>query len=148
MRRSLRTPLLALLVALASCRPAAEVAAPAPARHTGPLAASIQVDAAPDSVRFVLQVINSSNAPVRLTFASGMTHDFVVRDGGREVWRWSRDRSFVQSMVSISLGAGETRSYDAVWRPAAALRGRRLTVEGRLTSTNHPIGVSSPLALP
>ena len=150
MRRSLRTPLLALAVAMAACRPPAPEAAPAPERgaYQGPLVSSLRVAPAGDSVRFVLQVINPTTAPVRITFPSGMSHDFIVRDGAREVWRWSADRSFVQSMVSFSLAAGETRSYTEVWRPAPALRGRRLTATGRLTSTDHPTQVSTPFTLP
>lgn len=148
MRRSLRTPLLALLVVMGACRPASEPASPAPAVYRGPLVASLNLDPAGDSVRMVLQVTNPTAGPVRLSFSSGMSHDFIVREGAREVWRWSADRSFVQSLVAISLGAGETRSYTEVWRPAAALRGRRLTVVGRLTSSDHPIEQSSPLTLP
>ena len=148
MRRTLLAPFLALLVA--ACQPAPETASPAPepARYRGPLVSSMQVEPGRDSVRFVLQVTNPTAAPVRLSFSSGMTHDFAVSDGGREVWRWSADRSFVQSLVAISLGAGETRSYTEVWRPAAALRGRRLTAVGRLTSTDHPIQHTTPFALP
>jgi hypothetical protein len=148
MRRTLLAPFFALLVA--ACRPAPETAAPAPepARYRGPLVSSMQVEPGRDSVRFVLQVTNPTPAPVRLSFSSGMSHDFIVRDGGREVWRWSADRSFVQSLVAISLAAGETRSYTEVWRPAAALRGRRLTAVGRLTSTDHPIQHTTEFALP
>jgi hypothetical protein len=150
MRRSLRTPLLALAVALAACRtPSPEVApAPEPSTYRGPLVSSLQVEPSADSVRFVLQVTNPTNGPVRIAFTSGLSHDFIVRDGAREVWRWSAGRSFVQSMVSLSLPAGETRTYAEVWRPAASLRGRRLTATGRLTSSDHPIQQSTPFALP
>lgn len=150
MRSYLRFPLLALLAAAAACRPPAPGSAPAPEEpaYRGPLVSSLQVEPGADSVRFVMQVTNPTTAPLRLSYTSGMTHDFTVRDGAREVWRWSADRSFVQSLVSISLGAGETRSYTAVWRPAPALRGRRLTAEGRLTATEHPVRQSTPFALP
>lgn len=150
MRLSLRTPLLALVVAVAACRTASPEVAPTPEPSTyrGPLVSSLNVEPAADSVRFVLQVTNPTTAPVRISFPSGMSHDFIVRDGGREVWRWSADRSFVQSMVSLSLPAGETRTYAEVWRPAAGLRGRRLTAVGRLTSSDHAIQQSTPFALP
>ena len=150
MRSYLRLPLLALLAAAVACRPPAPEVAPAPEEpaYRGPLVTSIQVEPAADSVRFVMQVTNPTNAAVRLSYTSGMTHDFIVREGARELWRWSADRSFVQSLVSISLGAGETRGYTAVWRPDPALRGRRLTAEGRLTATEHPVRQSTPFALP
>jgi hypothetical protein len=150
MRSNLRFPLLALLAMAVACRSPAPQAAPAPAEpaYRGPLVSSLQVEPAADSVRFTMQVTNPTTAAIRLSYTSGMTHDFIVREGAREVWRWSADRSFVQSLVSISLGAGETRSYTAVWRPAPALRGRRLSAEGRLTATEHPVRQSTPFALP
>lgn len=153
MRRIVPALLLALLAGAAACRPPAG-AAPSPgpeletSRYTGPLVSSFKVEPAADSVRFVLQLTNPTNAPVRLSFSSGMTHDFAVREGARDVWRWSADRSFVQSLMSVQLGAGETRSYTEVWRPAAGLRGRRLTAVAWLTSTNHPIQQSTAFVLP
>ncbi len=146
MRRSLFASLFLLLAA--ACQPAADTGSPMPEARRGPLVSSMQVETGPDSVRFVLQVTNPTTAPVRLTFPSGMTHDFVVREGTRELWRWSAGRMFVQSVVSIALPAGETRSYAEVWRPAASLRGRRLTAEGRLTSSSHPVQNSTPFTLP
>ena len=153
MRRILPALLLALAAGAVACRPAA---VPAPSagpeletsRYTGPLVSTFQVEPAGDSVRFSLQLTNPTTAPVRLSFSSGMTHDFAVREGTRDVWRWSADRSFVQSLMSVSLGAGETRSYTEVWRPGAGLRGRRLTAVAWLTSTNHPIQQSTAFALP
>ena len=153
MRRILPALLLALAAGVA-CRPAA---APAPApgpqlepasRYTGPLVSTFQVEPAADSVRFVLQVTNPTTGPVRLSFSSGQTHDFAVREGTRDVWRWSAERTFVQALMTISLGAGETRSYTEVWRPGPGLRGRRLTAVAYLTSTNHPIQQSTAFALP
>lgn len=153
MRRILPALLLALAAGAAACRPPAGAAPSAgpqlePSRYTGPLVSSFQVEPAADSVRFVLQLTNPTSAPVRLSFSSGMTHDFAVREGTRDVWRWSADRSFVQSLMSVQLGAGETRSYTEVWRPGAGLRGRRLTAVAWLTATNHPIQQSTAFALP
>jgi len=153
MRRIVPALLLVLAAAGAACHPPA---VPAPSsgpeletsRYTGSLVSSFQVEPAGDSVRFVLQLTNPTTAPVRLSFSSGMTHDFAVREGTRDVWRWSADRSFVQALMSVSLGAGETRSYTEVWRPGPGLRGRRLTAVAWLTSTNHPIQLSTAFALP
>jgi hypothetical protein len=77
-----------------------------------------------------------------------MTHDFAVREGARDVWRWSADRSFVQALMSISLGAGETRSYTEVWRPGPGLRGRRLTATAYADLHDHPDPASTAFALP
>ena len=150
MRRTLRTSLLVLLATVAACRAPTGGSAPAPeaSAYRGPLVSSLQVEAGADSVRFRMLVTNPTTQPVRITFPSGMSHDFVVAEGGREVWRWSRDRFFPQAVVQLTLPAGDTRTYSEVWRPAAALRGRRLVAEGRLTSSDHPLRQSTPFALP
>ncbi|HEX8361353.1 MAG TPA: BsuPI-related putative proteinase inhibitor [Longimicrobium sp.] len=151
MRSFLRFPLLALLAAAVACRPPAAEDGPAPQAapaYRGPLVSSLQVEPAADSVSLVLQVTNPTTSAVRLSYTSGMTHDFAVREGTRELWRWSADRSFVQSLVSISLPAGETRTYTAVWRPAPGLRGRRLTAEGWISATEHPVRQLTRFVLP
>lgn len=103
------------------------------AGSTGPLVSSLQVETAADSVRFVLQVTNASEAPVRLEFPSGQSFDFVVTRGGAELWRWSADYVFTQALRSETLGPGETRTYEASWRPPAGTRGE-LVARGFLTA--------------
>lgn len=137
---------LALVAALAACVPP-----PAPVQAgavTGALASSLQVEAGADSVRFVLQVTNVSGAPLALTFGSGQTHDFAVRDGARELWRWSAGRGFTQAVREETLAPGETRTFAESWRPAAEARGRALTAVARLASSTHPVERTSPFALP
>jgi hypothetical protein len=150
MRRTLGTLPLLLAAAAAACRAPAPEGGPAPraAAYGGPLVSSLQVEAGRDSVLFRLQVTNPTAGPVRLTFPSGMTHDFAVTDRGREVWRWSAGRHFPQALVQLTVAAGDTRTYTEVWRPAAALRGRPLVAEGRLTSSDHPLRQSTPITLP
>jgi hypothetical protein len=132
----------------AGCRPASE-AAPAPhAPYRDALVSSLQVEALGDSARFVLQVTNGSEGPLTLTFPSGQTYDFSVRDGGQTVWSWSADRSFMQSVRMITLGPGETRTHSEVWRAAAGLRGRTLTAVARLASSDHPLERTAEFRLP
>lgn len=100
---------------------------------TGPLVSSLQVESFPDSVRFVLQVTNTGDSPVELTFPSGQSFDFVVLDGEREVWRWSAERMFTQALRTETLPAGETRAYQATWNPPPGLSGE-LMARGWLTA--------------
>ena len=151
MRRSLRTPLLALfLVVTGACRApgGSSGALPAPDAYRGALVSSLQVEPGGDSVAFVLQVTNPTEAPVRLHFPTGQSFDFTVSDGRTELWRWSSDRSFTEALWTVTVAAGETRTYSASWRPAPALRGRRLSAVGRLTSTDHPVVRTAEFALP
>jgi len=121
-----------LLAGAAACTPRETVPGPS-AASAGPLVSSLQVETSTDSVRFVLQVTNATAAPMALEFSSGQTFDFVVLDGERELWRWSADRMFTQALRSETLAAGETRTYEAAWRPPAGVRGR-LVARGYLTA--------------
>lgn len=56
---------------------------------------------------------NAGDAPARLPFSSGRTHDAVVlgTDGG-ELWRWSDGRMFTQALTELSLAPGERKAID------------------------------------
>ena len=144
----------AALALLAACVP--QPAAPAsPAGSEGggattgePLVTTLSVEPTADSVRFLLQVTNATQAPLTLQFRSGQSYDFVVADGGRTVWSWAGDMMFTQALRSETLASGETRSYTETWRPAASLRGKTLSVTARLTSSNHPVARTQAFRLP
>jgi hypothetical protein len=104
----------------------------------GPLLPSLQATTHGDSVQFVLQVTNVSEAPVRLEFTSGQTYDFAVQAGGREVWRWSADQMFTQALHARVVAPGETLTYAAAWRPGPGRTGEH-TVVGSLVARNHPV---------
>ncbi|HEX2095539.1 MAG TPA: BsuPI-related putative proteinase inhibitor [Longimicrobiaceae bacterium] len=102
----------------------------------GPLVSSLQVETSADSIRFVLQVTNTGPTPVTLDFTSGQSFDFVVQQGGREVWRWSADRMFTQALRTETLRPGDTRSFDAAWVPPAGTRGE-FVARGFLTARQY-----------
>lgn len=133
------------LVGLVACgapsadRPDAPDAADSvPAAPELPLASSLSVQVHEDSVRFRLDVTNTTGAPLVLEFPSAQRFDFAVADGtGTEIWRWSADMGFAQVLGADTLAAGATRSYEAAWA-----RGGRTglhEVAARLTSLNHPV---------
>jgi len=145
----------AALTLLAACTPPpASAPAPSSGSDSGgapsgdPLVTTLSVEPAADSVRFLLQVTNATRGPLTLEFRSGQSFDFAVGDGGRTVWTWSDDMMFTQALRSETLAAGETRSFDATWRPPAGLRGRTLTATGRLTSSSHPVERTQAFRLP
>jgi hypothetical protein len=141
----------ALVAAFAACTPPppenpASDAGSAP-RAGEPLVSSLQVTPAGDSVRFVLQVTNAGTAPVALTFGSGQTFDFSVSREGREVWRWSADRSFTQAVRETAIGPGETQRHEAAWHPPAGTRGA-LVARGWLTAQQLRAEQSTGFSLP
>ncbi len=119
----------------ASPADAARDAANDAARKT--LASSVNV-AVGDEVALSLHVTNRSDSRVEITFPSGQTHDFVVRDSvGREVWRWSKGRMFTQALRNKNLDAKETLSFDVAWHPDD--RHGLFTAVAVLHSSNYPV---------
>lgn len=100
-----------------------------------------------ERVTFALLVTNRGPKMMELTFPSGQTHDFSVVDAaGREVWRWSRDRMFTQSLQNRQLAAKETASFEEEM-PAAGLHGT-YTVVATLASLDHPVTERRTFTLP
>lgn len=141
--------MLAALAAAAACTPAAprDDTPSSASAGSGPLASSLSVQPAGDSVRLALQVTNTTSAAVEVEFRSGQTHDFVVRRGGEELWRWSADMGFTQALQTVTLAPGETRTFAETWRPAPGTSGT-LTAVGRLTSSSHPVERTTEFRLP
>lgn len=137
---------LSSIMLLAACAAGMNGSGPAPSPAAG-LVPSLQVRPAGNTVHFTLQVSNASNAPVPLEFSSGQSFDFVVLQGGREVWRWSADQMFTQALRSETLAPGATRTYEATWSPPAGLGGE-LTATGVLTATNRRLEQRSVFRLP
>jgi hypothetical protein len=148
--RSGKLLLLAALALLPACTP--PVSAPrdgTPSPSASPqLVSSLSVQSRGDTVLLVLRVTNSAEAPVAVTFATGQTYDFAVRDAaGHELWRWSGDRGFTQAVQTRTLAGSETWEFGERWLPPAGTRGE-LTAEGRLTSSSHPVRLTSVFRLP
>ena len=88
-------------------------------------------------VRFSLRVVNTTPKNLEVNFPSGQSYDFVVVDSvGREVWRWSSDRIFTQSVRNKLLGKGDAITASEKWSPA---KPGRFTAIAQLTSSNFPV---------
>lgn len=114
---------------------------------TPDLLASLQANTYADSVVFVLQVTNTTDAPIELEFPSGQSFDFVVSEGEREIWRWSADQMFTQALREEVLGAGETETYRAAWTPPPSLSGS-FTVVGTLTASDRQVRQAAEFRIP
>jgi len=75
--------------------------------------------AAGEAVEFTLTVTNAGDESVALTFRDGLTADFTVLDGDREVWRWSDDRMATQAVRHEELAPGESLVAEAAWHDPA-----------------------------
>lgn len=104
-----------------------------------PIDAELFVNAQDASVRLALYVENTGKKSVELTFPTGQTHDFVVLDTlGRELWRWSRDRMFTQTLRNRLLGRGETLNVEETWQSATLAPGTYVA-RAVLKSQNYPV---------
>lgn len=99
-------------------------AAAAPNRRTrrvGGLLYTIFTDRAEygrgEEARITLIKTNATGSPITLRYRTGQRFDFVARRtvDGREVWRWSRGRSFIQAIAEVTLRPGESQIFRARW---------------------------------
>ena len=150
-RRTLPLLLAAAALAGACTRPLPPPPDGMPATPPPPqpaLVSSLSVETEADTVLFTLQVTNPYEAPVQVTFPSGQTYDFAVRDAaGRELWRWSAERGFTQAVQTRTLPPGTTWTFGERWTPPAATRGA-LTAVGRLASSSHAVERTAVFRLP
>ena len=79
------------------------------------LEGSLDVTVGPNAVSFSFTVTNTGDDPVDLQFTDGCKADFVVRQDGRERWRYSDGRMFVQVLSTDTLESGEGVTYDCDW---------------------------------
>lgn len=85
-----------------------------------PLDCSLTATVAEDRVRFTYAVTNGDSEPVELTFRDAGKADVAVRDGDREVWRWSDGRMFAQVVETVELAPGEAFEVVLEWADPAS----------------------------
>ena len=110
------------------------------------LAASLDARVRGDSVVFTLHLSNPTTGPVQLSFTSGQRYDFMVSSLSGEVkWTWSADRSFIQSLDTLTMRAGETVNFDAAWSPS---KPGEYAVTGTVTSSDKRVELSTIFEVP
>ncbi len=152
MNTRLLIPMLCIGAVAFACGPRPHAASEVPAatvantsKSGAPLASSLTVSV-DGGVELAFHVTNTTQKSLELRFASGQTHDFTVLDGsGREVWKWSSDRMFTQSLQTRMLGAGETLTFRERWESAPK---GTYTVVAALSSSNHPVETRTEIAVP
>lgn len=68
-----------------------------------------------DPIPLVLAVTNTTNRPKTLNFSSGQRYDFVVTQDGREIWRWSAGKAFIQALGLVTIQPNETLRFRETW---------------------------------
>ena len=122
-------------------------AAPAPEHvSVSPLKSVFVVRADARAISFVLDLTNTTKKNVELSFPSGQEYDFVVVDiAGREVYRWSNERMFTQSIKNRLLDGGATMRIEE--RADKSLPNGSYVAVATLRSTNYPVQERVPFDL-
>lgn len=88
------------------------------ATATGTVAASLDVQRIqlPTGPVYIMTLgLMTQDESALLKFASGQHYEFIVRQGGREVWRWSAGRAFHQGFNELRLEPGVLMTFVQVW---------------------------------
>jgi hypothetical protein len=106
----------------------------------GRLEANVSTDGRDTTaVEFAFTVRNTGSEPVDLQFSDACKAEFVVREDGREVWRFTDGRTFAQMLGTERLDPDEVATYEAEWMSpepggyaaVAELRAQETTCEAR-----------------
>lgn len=107
------------------------------ARNVGAVTMTLRIEPkrlkAGQTVRLHLNLVNNSGRPTTLKFASGQRYDFWVTRSGREVWRWSADRAFIQAEQIDELAGQSSQQYAESWQadePGRYIAHAKLLAEG------------------
>ena len=68
-----------------------------------------------EPVPLKLEVANTREEAVEFTFPSGQRFDFLIERAGKEVWRWSFGKQFIQVFTSLTLEPGQSVTYEVEW---------------------------------
>jgi len=70
-----------------------------------------------EDIRITLVKTNVSSSDIKLRYRTSQRYDFVVRRSldQREVWRWSRGRTFAHETSNIVLSPGSRQTFRVFW---------------------------------
>lgn len=68
-----------------------------------------------EPAKLVLAIENTGTRTETIRFSSGQHFDFSVTARGREIWRWSADKAFIQMLTQLELASGDKRTFTADW---------------------------------
>lgn len=112
-----------------------------------PLLASVQATTGSDSVRFLMQLTNTTQQPIILEPDTEPAFFFTVERTGMPLWNSAADRTATVPARPDTIAPGDTRSFQASWKPPLGLRGD-LAVTAVLRDRRHPISRSARFRLP
>lgn len=61
---------------------------------------------------WTLEIANTSEEAVELTFSSSQRGDVTLLDGDEAAWRWSDEMAFTQALEEVEIAAGERDTFE------------------------------------
>jgi hypothetical protein len=114
--------------------------------NTAHVTSSFDVHVEKSTVRFALELTNSTKKNLELTFNDGQAYEFrVIDSAGKEVYRWGKDRMFTQSVQNKVLDSGETMHISE--QAETTLPQGSYTALATLRSSNYPVQERIPFEL-
>lgn len=90
-------------------------------RNVGDITQTFRIEPATvkvgQTVRLSINLQNNSGRDETLRFSSGKRYDFYVTKDGREVWRWSQGRAFIQALTTEVIPGAVGKRYTETWQP-------------------------------
>jgi hypothetical protein len=72
------------------------------------------------SMEFTLKVKNPGTVPVGVVLSDGQDFDLVVKQAGKEIYRWSDGKMFTMALRYVTYAPGEEKKFTWEWSPPAA----------------------------
>ena len=105
-----------------------------------------QTYAAEDLIELTLELENSSDQALVLSFSTGQRYDFTILRGQAEiVWSWSEDRMFMQMLGQETVGPSQVLAYREQISPR--LLAGTYTVTGRIVAQNQTLVASALIVI-
>ena len=96
------------------------------------------------AVRLAMRLTNNTGRAEKLTFTSGQQYDFWITEDGKEIWRWSDDRSFTQAIEERMLAPQDSLTLAESWTPE---RPGRYVAHGRTTADKYGRALTGELTV-
>jgi len=105
-----------------------------------------QTYASEDLIELTLELENSSDQALVLSFSTGQRYDFTILRGPTEiVWSWSEDRMFMQMLGQETVGPSQVLAYREQISPR--LPAGTYTVTGRIVAQNQTLVASALIVI-
>jgi len=66
-----------------------------------------------DTITLNLFKINLSSQPIKLNYNTGQRYDLkIIYPTGKTLWRWSKNKSFIQALGTVTLDVGQSVVYN------------------------------------